>query len=341
MLNNNHQARWWKKLEKGNVQCYLCPRLCIIPEGKKGFCFVRQNIRGELILTTYGRSSGFCIDPIEKKPLNNFYPGTTALSFGTIGCNLGCLFCQNSSISKPSKDIFLDESISPCSIAQSAKKSNCKSVAFTYNEPIVSAEYVADTAKECHKIGIKTVAVTAGYILKEAREEFFKNIDATNVDLKSFSNNFYKKFCSASLKPVLDTLIFIKKQTDTWLEITNLVIPNKNDSADEIEKMCSWIVSELGKDVPLHFSAFHPSFKMMNHPPTPKKTLENAREIALSKGLRYVYLGNVYDEKGENTYCHNCGDVVISRKNYQIINYKLDAGSKCKECGTLCAGCFD
>ncbi|MDD3374677.1 MAG: AmmeMemoRadiSam system radical SAM enzyme [Candidatus Omnitrophica bacterium] len=340
MTNNNHTAQWWKKLEGNSVQCYLCPRLCVIPEGSRGFCFVRQNIAGELILTTYGRSSGFCIDPIEKKPLYHFYPGTSVLSFGTAGCNMGCKFCQNWDISKSKEFDRLSEKATPKTIADTAKKVGAKSVAFTYNDPVIFAEYAIDTAKECHLNNIKTISVTAGYISKEAREEFFENMDAANVDLKSISESFYRRLALAQLKPVLDALIFIKERTNTWLEVTNLIIPGENDSDDDLNKICTWIVENLGKEVPVHFSAFHPSFQMMNYSPTPKQTLLRARQIALSKGLQYVYTGNIDDDEGSITHCAVCHQKLIERSWYEVKEYHL-INNRCDNCHTSCAGFFD
>ncbi len=292
-----------------------------------------------MILTTYGRSSGFCIDPIEKKPLNHFYPGSSILSFGTAGCNLGCQFCQNWDISQCQESDRLTDEATPVMIAQAAKKSDCQSVAFTYNDPVVFAEYAIDTAEECHTLGVKTVAVTAGYISKKARAEFFKFMDAANVDLKAFSEKFYQKFCSGHLQPVLDTLIYLKKETNVWLEITTLLIPGENDSDQELHDLTGWIAQELGDDVPLHFTAFHPAFQLMDKAATPLKTLTKARQIALSKGLHYAYIGNVSDKKNSSTYCHQCGKLIIERNWYEIGEYHIENG-KCAYCSALCAGYF-
>lgn len=334
----NHIARWWKKAENSKGRCFLCPRNCLINEGERGFCFVRQNIAGELVAAAYGRASGFCVDPIEKKPLYHFYPGISILSFGTIGCNLGCKFCQNWDISKPKDLSRLGEYASPKDVAAAAK-AKCNAVAFTYNEPIVCAEYTIDTAKECRTLGVKAVAVTAGYISEQAREEFFEHMDAANVDLKAFTERFYEKFCLSKLQPVLDTLVYIKKKTKTWLEITNLVIPGENDSENEIKALSKWIAENLGKEVPLHFSAFYPCYQMLDAIPTPKETLFKARAIAMAQGLKYVYTGNVYDPQGSCTYCKNCGKVVIKREGYSISEYRLKNG-KCEFCGTPCDGVF-
>jgi pyruvate formate lyase activating enzyme len=338
---NNYPGRYWQKTDTGHIRCDLCPRHCDLKEGQRGFCFVRQNINGQMILTTYGRSSGFCVDPIEKKPLNHFYPGTSVLSFGTAGCNLGCQFCQNWDISKSREFDRLTEIALPQAIARAAKELKCKSVAFTYNDPVIFAEYAVDTAIRCHESGIKTVAVTAGYIAAEAREDFFQHMDAANVDLKAFSEEFYKKLVSGHLQPVLDTLVYLKTKTNVWVEITNLLIPGENDSDQEIQNMCEWIVKNLGDDVPLHFSAFHPAFRMQDIPPTPAKVLTRAREIALSQGILYVYTGNVHDTKGGSTYCHHCGKILIERDWYQISHYHLKNKDQCAFCGTVCAGHFD
>lgn len=336
----NYPARYWHKTDEDRIQCDLCPRQCILGKDKRGFCFVRKNINGQLISTTYGRSSGFCVDPIEKKPLNNFYPGSTVLSFGTAGCNLGCKFCQNWDISKATQDDRLTEKATPQMIAKVAQQNGCKSVAFTYNDPVIFAEYAIDTAIACHELGIKTVAVTAGYIGDTARKDFFEHMDAANVDLKAFTDQFYREMAAASLDPVLDTLVFLKKETNVWFEITNLIIPGKNDSEDEINAMTQWIVDHLGTDVPVHFSAFHPAFNMRDIERTPTSTLVRSREIAIKNGLRYVYTGNVRDKKGGSTYCHNCGEMLIERNVYQIGKCDLVEKNKCKFCGTICAGCF-
>jgi pyruvate formate lyase activating enzyme len=333
-------ARFWQALPDGRLQCDLCPRHCQLKEGQRGFCFVRQNVNDKMVLTTYGRSSGFCIDPIEKKPLNHFYPGTPVLSFGTAGCNLGCRFCQNWDISKSREmDRLMDEA-SPEKIAIVAKQMGCRSVAFTYNDPVIFAEYAIDIAIECQKVGIKTVAVTAGYVTESARGEFYEVMDAANVDLKSFSEDFYKKICFAELKPVLDTLVFLKHKTDIWFEITTLLIPDANDSDAEIRALSTWILNELGPDVPLHFSAFHPDFKMRDRPPTPKATLWRAREIAMSVGLHYVYMGNVHDRAGSSTYCPSCHNVVIERDWYELGAYNIENGA-CSFCQTPINGFFE
>ncbi len=334
-------GRWWHPLEDGRIQCDLCPRDCKLGEGQRGACFVRQNIVGEMVLTTYGRSSGFCIDPIEKKPLNHFYPGSSVLSFGTAGCNLMCKFCQNWDISKSRDMDRLMDQAAPDEIAHSAEEWNCRSVAFTYNDPVIFAEYAMDVADACHERGIKTVAVTAGYIHPEPRREFYAKMDAANVDLKAFTEDFYFRLTVAHLQPVLDTLRYIKHETDTWLEITTLLIPGKNDSTEEITAMSKWIAEELGPDVPLHFSAFHPDYKMTDILATPLTTLERARAIALSAGLHHVYTGNVHDTSGGSTYCPSCKALLIARDWYEIGDYRLTESGLCPDCGVQIVGHFE
>jgi pyruvate formate lyase activating enzyme len=332
-------TQWWHRREE-QVVCTLCPRECALREGQRGFCFVRQNIADELVLTTYGRSSGFCIDPIEKKPLNHFLPGTPVLSFGTAGCNLGCKFCQNWSISKAKEFDDRTDFASPEAIAQAALQHGCRSVAFTYNDPVVWAEYAIDTARACHDRGIKTVAVTAGYISAEARGPFYEVMDAANVDLKGFTSEFYQHVTLAKLEPVLETLKWLKHETDVWFEITNLMIPGENDSADETSKMCDWIVENLGPDVPVHFTAFHPDFRMLDRPRTPPETLLRARQQALAAGIRYPYVGNIHDVLGQSTYCHNCQAMLIQRDWYVLGKYAL-RDNCCAQCGTEIPGVFD
>jgi pyruvate formate lyase activating enzyme len=337
---NAFPTKYWHKINSEHVQCDLCPRVCKLRNNQRGLCFIRACQNDQIVLTTYGKSSGCCIDPIEKKPLFHFLPGTPILSFGTAGCNLTCKFCQNWNISKSKETIILSAQATPKFIADSAYKLQCSSVAFTYNEPIIFMEYAIDTAKECHDLGLKTVAVTAGYINEKPREEFFQYIDATNVDLKAFTEDFYRKLTSAHLAPVLDTLKYIKHHTKTWLEITTLLIPGYNDSAKEIEQMSKWIGEALGVDVPLHFSAFHPAWKMQDIQPTPAATLHLSREIARKNGLRYVYIGNIHDIESSNTYCHNCGSMLISRDWYRILTYNLDKNGCCQNCKITCSGIF-
>jgi pyruvate formate lyase activating enzyme len=332
-------ARWWHANEDGRIQCDLCPRDCKLNEGQRGMCFVRQRVGDRMVLTTYGRSSGFCVDPIEKKPLNHFYPGTSVLSFGTAGCNLACKFCQNWDISKSREMDRLVDQASPEGIARAALKAGAASVAFTYNDPTIFTEYAMDTADACHALGIKTVAVTAGYIYPEPRSELYAKIDAANVDLKAFSEEFYRKVTASALEPVKDTLRYLVRETNVWTEITTLLIPGLNDSDAELTKLAEFVAGDLGLDVPLHFSAFHPDYKMMDIPPTPVATLRRARAIAMRAGLRYVYTGNVHDREGDTTICPSCKAAVIERDWYEILGANLDRGN-CAACGTAIAGRF-
>lgn len=331
---------WWHEDESsGKVVCDLCPRECHLKPGDRGFCFVRANINGEMALTTYGLSTGFCIDPIEKKPLNHFYPGTSVLSFGTAGCNLGCKFCQNWDISKSREVAKLSARAMPRDIVEAAKRHGCRSVAFTYNDPVIWAEYAIDVAKACREAGIATVAVTAGYISEVARAPFFEFMDAANVDLKGFTEEFYWNTTSAHLQPVLDTLIWLKRETNVWFELTTLLIPGANDSRDEIKAMSEWIVRELGTDVPIHFTAFHPDFKMLDRPHTPPETLFMAREIAMQAGIQFAYVGNIHDVHRQSTYCPNCNNLLIERDWHQLGKYRLDA-DRCSNCQAKISGRF-
>ncbi len=333
--------KWWHTdPESGKVVCTLCPRECHIPEGGRGFCFVRANVGGKLALTTYGRSSGFCIDPIEKKPLAHFLPGTAVLSLGTAGCNLGCKFCQNWDISKSREMDTLAGSAGPEEIVEAANRTGCRSIAFTYNDPVIWAEYAIDIAKVARREGIKTVAVTAGYMNPDARREFYQWMDAANVDLKAFTETFYRKLTQTHLQPVLDTLVYLKRETNVWFEITNLMIPGENDSEDETRAMCEWIVKELGREVPVHFTAFHPDFKMMDHPPTPQVTLLRAREIAMSCGIHFAYVGNTHHKEGDSTWCPSCGALLIERDWYELGRYDL-VRNWCGRCGAVIPGVFE
>ena len=340
-IAEQHPARYWHRLDDGRIQCDLCPRDCKLHEGQRGACFVRGRVSDAMVLTTYGRSSGFCVDPIEKKPLNHFYPGSSILSFGTAGCNLAYKFCQNWDISKSRSFDRLADQASPQAIARAAAEQGCKSVAFTYNDPVIFAEYAMDTADACHALGIQTVAVTAGYIHEQARREFFAKMDAANVDLKGFTDEFYVNLCGAHLQPVLDTLKYLRQETDVWVELTTLLIPGHNDSDEELGKMCAWVVRELGADVPLHFSAFHPDYKMANVPPTPLETLVRARRIAQAAGLHYVYTGNVHNREGDTTFCPSCRSALIVRDWYEIREYRLTPDGHCPDCHTKIAGRFE
>jgi pyruvate formate lyase activating enzyme len=333
-------GRWWHRLDDGRVQCDLCPRHCQMHEGQRAFCFVRQMKDGRMVLTTYGKSTGFCIDPIEKKPLAHFLPGTPVLSFGTAGCNLGCRFCQNWDISKSREIERLSDEASPEAIALAAQRTGCRSVAFTYNDPVIWAEYAIDTALACHERGVKAVAVTAGYMGTEARADLYRHLDAANVDLKAFTEQFYKKLCFAELAPVLETLEYVRRETRCWLEVTTLLIPGQNDSDAEIERLSAWFADRLGPDVPLHFTAFHPDFKLLDATPTPPDTLRRARRIARAHGLRYVYTGNVHDPEGDRTLCPGCGAAVIERDRYRLLGWNLHAG-RCTHCGHPIAGVFE
>ena len=333
-------AKYWHRLEDGRIQCDLCPRDCKLNEGQRGACFVRGRINDMMVLTTYGRSSGFCVDPIEKKPLNHFYPGSSILSFGTAGCNLACKFCQNWDISKSRSFDKLADQASPEAIANTAVELECKSVAFTYNDPVIFAEYAMDVADACHALNIKTVAVTAGYIHDLPRREFFARMDAANVDLKAFTEEFYFKQTGAHLQPVLDTLKYLLQETSVWVELTTLLIPGYNDSAHEIGQMCEWIAKELGTDVPLHFTAFHPDYKMTLIPATPASKLSEARQIARAAGLLHVYTGNVHDLSGGTTLCAKCGQPLIARDWYQIREYAVTEKGECPHCGTKLSGHF-
>ena len=336
-----HRGRYFHRLADGRQQCDICPRKCRLREGQRGLCFVRAADADGIVLTTYGRSSGFCVDPIEKKPLNHFLPGTPVLSFGTAGCNLACKFCQNWDISKSRQVDTLADAASPEMLARAAKRLGCRSIAFTYNDPVIFLEYAVDVAIACREAGIRSVAVTAGYIEAEPRVEFFAHMDAANVDLKAFTERFYHKITGAHLAPVLETLVYLAHETSVWVEITTLVIPGENDGDEEFDAMTGWIAESLGPDVPVHFTAFHPDYKMRDKPRTPPETLRRAREIGLANGLRHVYVGNVHDKAGDSTYCHGCGQVVIGRDWYQLSEWRLDAGGCCTSCGTALAGVFD
>ena len=334
-------TRYWHALDDGRVQCDLCPRHCRLREGQRGLCYVRQRLDDEVKLVSYGRSSGFCVDPIEKKPLNHFFPGTAVLSFGTAGCNLACKFCQNWDMSKSREMDTLADTASPERLAAAATDMSCRSVAFTYNDPVIFHEYAIDVAAACREQGIKTVAVTAGYIDPEPRVEFFDAMDAANVDLKAFTDRFYHKICGGHLTPVLETLEYIRNETDTWLELTTLLIPGENDSVEELTAMCEWVVERLGPDVPMHFTAFHPDWKMREIPSTPPATLSRARAIARSCGVRHAFTGNVHDSEGSSTWCPDCGALLIERNWYRLGRWGLDEQGHCGHCGAPVPGHFD
>lgn len=326
-------------LRNGKVQCTICPRKCVLNNGQEGFCHVRKNIDGEIFLTTYGYNTGLAIDPIEKKPLYQFFPNSPVLSFGTLGCNMGCLFCQNWQTTKNKADVKSLNKVSPEQIVQIAKNYNCKSVAFTYNDPIIFFEYAIDTAKLCRENKIKTVAVTSGYINPEPAKEFFKYMDAANIDLKGFSEKFYKKNCLAHIDPVLETIKYAVNESDCWVELTTMLIPGENDSEEEIKDECEWILNNLGDSVPLHFSAFFPRYKFSGRQSTEFATLLKAYKVATEVGLKYIYTGNLTDTKTSSTYCKNCGKLVIMRNGYELLEYNLEC-DKCIFCGSECDGRF-
>ena len=334
-------GRFWHELEDGRIQCDICPRLCRLREGQRGMCFVRANQGGQIVLTTYGRSSGFCVDPIEKKPLHHFLPGTPILSFGTAGCNLTCKFCQNWDISKSREMDRLMDQASPETIARAADRLDCRSVAYTYNDPVIFHEYAVDVAQACHQRGVRSVAVTAGYVMPEPRKEFYRHMDAANIDLKGFTENFYQKLAAGHLDPVLDTLRYVYHETDVWMELTTLLIPGWNDSDEELQEMTAWVAEQLGPQVPMHFSAFHPDWRMQDVPPTPGPTLTRAREIAMANGIRYAYTGNVHDHAGGSTYCHECGQLLIGRDWYVLSDWNLTPEGTCNQCGTPLPGVFE
>ena len=334
-------TRYWQRLDDGRLQCDVCPRACKLREGQQGLCFVRARQDDCIVLTTYGRSSGFCVDPIEKKPLHHFLPGTPVLSFGTAGCNLACKFCQNWDMSKSREIDTLADAASPRALARAARRLGCRSIAFTYNDPVIFMEYAVDAARACRAAGVRSVAVTAGYISPKPRAEFFRHMDAANVDLKAFTERFYRKVCGAHLADVLDTLLYLKHETGVWLELTTLLIPGENDSSEEIDRMTRWVIDNLGPAVPMHFTAFHPDWKMRDRPPTPPATLSRARSIARRNGVRYAYTGNVRDRRGETTLCHECGEELIVRDRYTLLAWHLDERGACRRCGARCAGVFE
>jgi pyruvate formate lyase activating enzyme len=334
-------GRYWHAVDDGRIQCDLCPRYCRLNDGQQGLCFVRARRGDAIVLTTYGRSSGFCVDPIEKKPLNHFLPGTPVLSFGTAGCNLACKFCQNWDISKSRQIDTLADCASPEQIAVTAQNLGCRSVAFTYNDPVIFLEYAVDVAEACHAHGLKTVAVTAGYICAEPRREFFACMDAVNVDLKAFSEDFYHRLTGGHLQPVLDTLVYLRHETDCWFEITTLLIPGHNDGDAEVRALAHWVVEHLGPEVPLHFSAFHPDYKMTDVAATPPATLLRARSIAMEAGLSYVYVGNVHHPDADSTWCPSCGERVIERDWYRLGAWGLQDRGHCSHCGQEIAGVFE
>ena len=333
-------SRYWHGLNDSRIQCDVCPRACKLREGQRGLCYVRGRENNAIQLYSYGRSSGFCVDPIEKKPLNHFLPGTPVLSFGTAGCNLACKFCQNWDMSKSRQMDTLMATALPEQLAQTAKQLQCRSVAFTYNDPVIFLEYAVDTAIACRELGIKSVAVSAGYICPEPRAEFYRHMDAANIDLKAFTERFYKRICGGQLQAVLETLVYLKQETDVWFEITTLLIPDENDSIEEVTALSEWIFEYLGADVPLHFSAFHPDWKMLDKSRTPPATLIRARDIAVAAGLHYVYTGNVHDTLGSSSYCPNCGGLLLQRDWYELGRWQIKGGC-CASCGENIPGVWE
>ncbi len=325
-----HEGRWWEPLSQGRVHCYLCPRHCHIGEGQSGFCFIRVNQGGKLYSLGYAWPAALQIDPIEKKPLNHFLPGTRVFSLGTAGCNMGCFFCQNWDISKSKSDQVHSTHILPEDVVALAIRYGCPSIAFTYNEPTIWDEYVIDICHAAHEAGIRTVMVTNGYITREAFHDIYDHVDAANVDLKAFTEGFYGRVTLTHLQPVLDTLTWLKQETNVWFEITNLIIPTLNDDAREIRQLADWVLENLGPDIPLHFTAFHPDFKLRDKPRTPPETLHAARRIALDAGLHYVYEGNIYSEAA-HTYCPGCGQILIRRSWHDVLQNSLVDGA-CPSC---------
>jgi pyruvate formate lyase activating enzyme len=333
-------TRFWHTLADGRVQCDVCPRACKLRDRQRGVCFVRSRQDDGIVLTSYGRSSGFCVDPVEKKPLHHFLPGSSILSFGTAGCNLACRFCQNWDISKSKETDTLTDPASPETIARAARELGCAAVAFTYNDPVIFLEYAGDVADACHELGVRAVAVTAGYVCPEPRAELFGRVDAANVDLKGFTEDFYRHVCGGQLGAVLDTLGYLH-ETDVWFELTTLLIPGLNDGDAEVDAMTRWVVEHLGPDVPMHFTAFHPDFKMLDRPRTPPVTLTRARRIARANGVRHAYTGNVHDCDGQSTFCPECATRVVERDWYRLGDYRLDDTGHCVDCGARLAGVFD
>jgi pyruvate formate lyase activating enzyme len=335
-----HPARWWQTLPDGRIHCYLCPRHCHIGEGQRGFCYIRENVAGELVQNAYGRPAALAIDPIEKKPLFHFHPGSPILSLGTAGCNLGCQFCQNFDISKARSVQQSSSHMSPQEVVDLAIAHGSPAIAFTYNEPTIWAEFVIDIARAAHLAGLNTVMVSNGYITREAFFEVYEHIDAANIDLKGFSEDFYAKVTLSHLAPVLDVLRWLRRETSVWFELTNLIIPGLNDAPAETGELCDWILGELGDDVPLHFTAFHPDFKMLDRAPTPPETIHRARLIARERGVKFAYEGNIVTREGGNTTCPGCGRILIRRSWHRVEHCEVVHG-RCPHCNATIAGRFD
>jgi pyruvate formate lyase activating enzyme len=334
-----HEGQWWEAEANGRLHCYLCPRHCHIHEGQSGFCFIRVNRGGKLYSLGYGAPAALQVDPIEKKPLNHFLPGTRVFSMGTAGCNMGCFFCQNWDISKSRQDQVKARDVPPEAVPELALNYGCDSIAFTYNEPTIWGEYVIDICRAAKSYGLKTVMVSNGYITKEAFHDIYDHIDAANVDLKAFTENFYGKITLTHLQPVLETLLLLKNETSVWFEITNLMIPGLNDDPEETRKLSGWIQENLGPDVPLHFTAFHPEFKLQDKPPTPPETLHQARRIALEAGLHFVYEGNIVTDAG-STYCPRCTTRLVRRSWHKVEENVLRNG-ECPRCAQAIPGVWE
>jgi pyruvate formate lyase activating enzyme len=335
-MRETHEARWWNPEPNGKVHCYLCPRHCHIGSGQAGFCFIRTNCGGKLYSLGYAHPAALQIDPIEKKPLNHFLPGTRVFSMGTAGCNMGCFFCQNWDISKSRSDQVHSTFVPPEDVVLLAKRNGCPSIAFTYNEPTIWGEYVIDICHAAKEAGIKTVMVSNGYITREAFHDIYDHIDAANIDLKAFTENFYGRVTLTHLEPVLETLRWLKYETNVWFEITNLIIPTLNDAPSETRELAEWVLRHLGPDVPLHFTAFHPDFKLRDKPRTPPETLHAARATALQAGLHYVYEGNIYSD-GAHTTCPSCKALLIRRSWHDVEQNRLLNGC-CPKCGLAIPG---
>ncbi|MBL7093413.1 AmmeMemoRadiSam system radical SAM enzyme [candidate division KSB1 bacterium] len=328
------EALFYQQLENNKVICELCPHLCKLNENQIGNCNVRKNLSGKLFSLLYGKSIAMHVDPIEKKPLFHVAPGSRSFSMATAGCNFFCKFCQNSDISQVSRSINLDligQKLSPTELVAMAVRNNCLSIAYTYTEPTIYFEYAYDTAKIAHQQGLLNVFVTNGFINPEPLQYIHEYLDAANVDLKSFSDNFYKKLVGAKLSPVLETLKLMKK-LNIWVEVTTLIIPGENDSDEELKQIAGFIKDELGQETPWHISRFYPQYKLGNHPPTPVSTLQKAYDIGKEQGLRYVYMGNVPGNQTESSFCYNCGEMIVDRYGYQIQKNNIKSG-KCRFCG--------
>jgi pyruvate formate lyase activating enzyme len=326
-----HPAEFWKRLDNGRVECLLCPRRCRIADGKRGACRVRENRGGTLYSLSWGEPCALHLDPIEKKPFYHFLPGSLSLSTSTVGCNMTCLFCQNWQISQSSPEDIAAESVNPEFFAKKALSSGASSIAYTYGEPVVFAEYAIDIASIARDEGIRSVVVTNGYIETEPLKKLCDVVDAVKIDLKAFDKGYYRKICGGRLEPVLRSLSEIKSH-GCWLEIVYLMVPTLNDDMGAIKSMASWIVSELGADVPIHFSKFHPAFRLPDLPPTPVSSLESARKICLDAGIKYVYIGNISGHEGASTYCRDCSEKIIDRSGYKIRSIEMD-GARCRFCG--------